>query len=379
MICQRYMFSLSDELTFINGAYMSPILKSSEEAGIRGLRKKRLPSDLTTNDFFEEVDKARGLFTQLIGATKPHRSVIIPSASYGLANVANNLPLNGRKKVILLGDQFPSNYYIWDRMVREKGLEIMIVEKPKDGSSWSARIIDAIDHETLAVTMAPLHWGDGSLYDIRTISLTIREKGALFILDGTQFIGAYPYDHTEIEPDALIVAGYKWLLGPYAIGMAYYGAAFDQGLPLEETWLNRVKSDDFQYLTDYQSEYREGARRYEMGEAPDFIKIPMLQDALSQLIEWSPAEIQQYCRSLISPMLKALSNHGYQVPKEANMAAHLFGVGLPEGLEMDTVKREVARAKISVSYRGTSIRISPNVYNTQEELDKLTDVLTQLT
>lgn len=378
MICQREKFSLSDDVTYINGAYMSPMLKSSEEAGIRGLRRKREPSSLTTNDFFEEVDKTRQLFTQLIAASEIKRSVVIPSASYGIANVAHNLPSNGRTKIILLEDQFPSNYYIWDRIAKERNLEVVFVNKPKDERSWSTMIREAIDNKTLAVAMAPIQWGDGYLFDVQSISHKTKEEGALFILDGTQFIGAHPYDHSKVNPDALIVAAYKWMLGPYAIAMAYFGEAFDNGKPLEESWLNRVNSDDFQYLTNYQNEYRDGARRYEMGEAPDFIKLPMLQDSMSQLIEWSPLEIQRYCQSLITPMLRTLEGCGYKVPASENMAAHLFGIGLPDHLDMDTVKREVSSSNISISYRGEAIRISPNVYNTKQNIDLLTNILANL-
>lgn len=379
MICQKDKFNLSDEITFVNGAYMSPLLKSSEEAGIRGIRKKRMPADLTINDFFGEVDELRRLHAELIGSNDPSRSVVIPSASYGLANIANNLPDNGRRKIVLLGEQFPSNYYIWTRLAKEKGLDVVIVNKPEDNLTWSESIIDNIDEETLAVAMAPIQWGDGSLFDIEAISDRCKARGSLFVLDGTQFIGAHPYDHKRVKPDALITASYKWMLGPYGIGMGYIGEAFDHGKPFEESWLNKVNSDDFQYLTDYQNEYREGARRYEMGEAPDFIKIPMLKDSIRQLIEWTPAAIQEYCRTLIGPMLTRLEGIGYKVPPTNHMAAHLFGIGLPAGVDMDTIKREVAAAKISISYRGESIRVSPNIYNTEADIELLTNVLSKLT
>ena len=38
-----------------------------------------------------------------------------------------------------------------------------------------------------------------------------------------------------LRPDALIAGGYKWLLGPYGCGYAYYGPRMDDGVPLEET------------------------------------------------------------------------------------------------------------------------------------------------
>ena len=48
-----------------------------------------------------------------------------------------------------------------------------------------------------------------------------------------------PFDLDEIQPDALVCAGYKWLMGPYGSGLAYYGKYFDQGKPIEESWINK--------------------------------------------------------------------------------------------------------------------------------------------
>jgi len=376
MICQRQAFSLPEDQIFLNGAYMSPILKTSEDAGIRGLIKKRLPTDIKVSDFFDRVDELRVAYAQLINASDPTRVTIMPAASYGLANVANNLPYNDRKKIILLGGQFPSNYYIWQKIATQRGLEVVTVEKPKEiEGSWTDAILNNIDQDTLVVTMAPLHWGDGTRFDIDAIGKKSRLEGALYVIDGTQSIGAYPYDQGVIKADALIVSAYKWLLGPYGIGFAYYGEAFSNGVPVEESWANRVNSDDFQYLTNYQNQYRSGSRRYEMGEAPDFIKIPMLMDSITQLNEWQPSQIQSYCRSLISPMLYELKNAGYQLNNDTELAAHLFGIRLIKGQKMDVVKEAMTKANISVSYRGEAIRVSPNVYNNSEEVDTLLSVL----
>ena len=39
--------------------------------------------------------------------------------------------------------------------------------------------------------------------------------------------------------NVLVCAGYKWLMGPYSLGVAYYGKSFNNGIPIEENWINR--------------------------------------------------------------------------------------------------------------------------------------------
>ncbi|MEQ9007935.1 MAG: aminotransferase, partial [Ekhidna sp.] len=108
-----------------------------------------------------------------------------------------------------------------------------------------------------------------------------------------------PYSVKEIRPDALICAGYKWLMGPYSIGLAYYGAAFDGGEPIEENWINRLNSEDFSNLVNYQPEYQEMALRYEVGEHSNFILVPMLHQAIRQILNWQPDNIQVYTQELL--------------------------------------------------------------------------------
>lgn len=379
MKCQRDLFTLSPTTTFLNGAYMSPLLRSSEKAGILGLQRKRMPSDLRKEDFFDDVNDIRSLFNELINGSQPNRVVVAPSASYLIASVAQNVNLTKGCRIVVLANQFPSNYYVWNRLAEEHGAQILSVQKPKDKNlSWTTALVSAIDEKTSVVSISALHWEDGTLLDMQAVSRKCKTVGATLIIDGTQSIGALPFDQAAIQADAIITSSYKWLLGPYGSAIGYFGPTFDLGNPIEESWLNRLNSDDFQYLTNYQNQYRTGARRYEVGEAPDFIKMPMMKESLTQLLKWNPSEVQAYCKSIVHPILEPLNSAGFTFNKKEEMAYHLFGIGLPERLNLENVKLELARQKISVSYRQNIIRVSPNVYNTKQELEKLKNVLLSL-
>ena len=116
---------------------------------------------------------------------------------------------------------------------------------------------------------------DGTLFDLKSIREKTNEHHALLIIDGTQSVGAFPFSIEETQPDALICATYKWLLGPYSLGFAYFGSYFDNGSPIEESWLNRKNSEDFSELTNYNDDYKDGANRYCMGESANFTSVPM--------------------------------------------------------------------------------------------------------
>ena len=68
-----------------------------------------------------------------------------------------------------------------------------------------------------------VHWADGTIFDLEKIREKTNKVGAMLIIDGTQSIGTMPFDLKKVKPDALICAAYKWLMGPYGFGVAYYG------------------------------------------------------------------------------------------------------------------------------------------------------------
>lgn len=380
MDCKKSHFQLDKSVTYLNCAYMSPQLKVVEEAGAEGLKRKRNPFKISPDEFFGETDILRNEYAKLIHAKNPKRIVVIPSASYGMANVANNLPISKGENIIVVGEQFPSNVYPWRTVAAETGAEIITVTPPKEmkdrGKIWNEKILNAITPKTKLVALGNIHWADGTLFDLKTIRTRTRDVGAWLAIDGTQSVGALPFDVSEIQPDALVCAGYKWLMGPYSIGLAYYGPALDDGKPVEENWINRYESENFANLVNYNDDYQPGALRYEVGEHSNFVLVPMMLAAVRQLNEWGPENIQNYCKDLISNGIKKLREAGYKIEDENYRSSHLFGIRLGEGHNMDQIKKRFEEQNILVSFRGDSIRVSPNVYNTEEEFGKLIDALT---
>ncbi len=164
-------------------------------------------------------------------------------------------------------------------------------------------------------------------------------------------------------------------MGPYSIGLAYYGPAFDNGIPIEENWINRNKSEDFKNLVNYENAYQAGSLRYEVGEHSNFILIPMMLEALRQINKWGVDNIQQYCSEITSEATESLRNAGFLIEDKAYRGAHLFGIRVSGENELDAIKEKMEKEHILVSFRGNCIRVAPNVYNTQDDLTHLTQIL----
>ncbi|MFT4033114.1 MAG: aminotransferase class V-fold PLP-dependent enzyme [Siphonobacter sp.] len=372
---QKHLFSLKSGLHYLNCATMSPLLQSVQQVGIAGLLLKSTPYLITQDSYFEGVDQLKTLFAKLVNGPA-ERIAIIPSVSYGMATVAKNLNAKPGQHILLLENEFPSDVYSWEEVCQTKQLTIKTIfpTGTERGKSWNEAILEAISPETALLVLGPVHWTDGTRFDAEAIGKRCRETGTLLALDGTQCIGAFPLDLKKIQPDALIVAGYKWLMGSYGLGLAYFGPAFDQGRPLEENWINRKGSTNFRMLMDYTTEYRPDASRYSMGEQSNFIQVPMLAAAIEQLLTWTPTAIQTYCHALIQPELAKWQALGFWIEDEAYRASHLFGLK-HEQLNMDRLRNELQKRNVYISIRGTTLRISPHVYNDSDDMAALTEAL----
>ncbi|MCP5064137.1 MAG: aminotransferase class V-fold PLP-dependent enzyme [Ignavibacteriae bacterium] len=375
MNSQKDKFKIPDEVSYLNTAYMSPLLKSVEQVGFEAVSKKCLPYEITGNDFFEPVEKLKTLFAKLIQTPNPESIAIIPSASYGLASAANNIKLNPSDEVLVVEDQFPSNIYTWKSLVDKFDAKLKIVNSPKTtidrGRVWNQNILNAITSKTAVVAIPQVHWADGTLFDLKQIREKSNQHNALLIIDGTQSVGAMPFSIKEIQPDAVVCASYKWLLGSYSIGVAYYGERFNSGKPIEENWINRLNSEDFAGLVNYQDTYKEKANRYSVGEVSNFILVPMAIKALEQIIEWGTENIQGYCHNISENAITKLNELDCSVEQNKYRGNHLFGIKLGNHINAEILKQEFEKNKVYVSFRGNYVRIASHLFNTTQDFDKL--------
>ena len=372
---QRSLFEIPDEIAYLNCSYMSPRPKASRIAGQEGVARKSRPWNITASDFFEGSETARGLFAELVGADA-EGVAIVPSASYGIATAAANIPVAPGQTIVLLEDQFPSNVYPWRELAARTGATIITVARPAD-FDWTAALLAQIDERTAAVAIPNCHWTDGSLIDLPSIGARARAVGAALGVDGAQSVGAYPLSVSEIQPDFLVVVTYKWLLGPYSLGFLYVAPQWRMGRPLESNWITHENSEDFAGLVNYRDGFQPGARRYDMGQHSNFALMPAAIASLRQILAWQVEEIAATLRELTARIEGEARRIGLDPVPGERRVGHMIGLRSNKSIPADLGKRLAAEG-IYVSQRGNSIRVSPHLYNTREECDRLIVALARI-
>lgn len=377
LICQKSEFDIPTDVTFLNCANLAPLKKDVVQIGHESISKKLRPYEIKMEDWFEPTARLKQNFASLINAPHFNRIAIIPSVSYGVASVANNIEIGPGEEILVLQEQYPSNYFSWQKLAKHNGARLKIVApsegEKRCGKIWNEKILSAITDKTKVVSLCNVHWTDGTLFDLREIGKKAREYGAYFVIDGSQSIGALPFDIVEIKPDALLCVGYKWLLGPFGIGLAYFGERFDNGQPLEENWINREGSENFQNLANYSPTYKPAAHRYNVGENSSMHLAPMLNRSIEALQHWGVKNIQEYCKAISAGSIQDIRDLGCHIDESGYRSGHLFGIRFPNGFNFEKLQKKLVQNKIYASMRGDALRVSVNVYNSVSDLERLTE------
>ena len=369
---QRELFEIAEGIAYLNCAYMSPQLRTVQEIGERAVARKSRPWEITPYHFFEGVEEARALFARLVGA-EADGVALTPSVSYGVAVAAANVDVSEGQEILILEDQFPSNVYQWRELAEHSGAKLVTVPRPTD-YDWGSAILELLEDDVAVVAVPNCHWTDGSLVDLARIGERAREVGAALVVDGIQSLGAHPFDVGEVRPDFLLTSVYKWLLGPYGVGFMYVDEAYREGTPIEHNWINRRGSEDFSRLVGYQDAFQPGARRYDVGERSNFVLLPMASEALRQILDWGVENIAETIAGLTDIIETEAQRRGIEAVPAKRRARHMIGLRLGTRVPEDLASR-LSGEKVFVSVRGESVRVSPHLYNTEKDVERLFEVL----
>jgi len=371
----REAFAITDAVTYLNSASLGPRLRAVDAAGHAAVARMAEPWNIRSADWFADARALRALFASLIGA--PADCVaLVPSVSYGIAVAARNVPVAAGDNIVVIDQEYPSNYYSWQRLARERGAEIR--SAAARGGTLTDAIVASIDRRTAVVAVANCHWTNGAMVDLVRVGAAARRHDAALVVDASQSLGVYPLDLAEVRPDFLVTVGYKWLLGPYGLGYLYVADRWhEQGEPLEESWLNRAGGDNFAALVDYTDAYQPGAQRFNLGESAQFYLLPMALAALMQIAQWTPARIQQQLSEWTGELSSRAASLGLESLTREQRVGHMIGLTARGSLPPGVVDGLAAR-HVYVGARGNNIRVSPHLHSTAADLERLVAALQEL-
>jgi selenocysteine lyase/cysteine desulfurase len=264
----------------------------------------------------------------------------------------------------------------WVNRADAGGFTVETVKQPADGD-WTSAVLEAIERKSAAplalASISSVHWSDGGALDAMRIAAALKRQGAAFLVDATHDVGVRRIDVGTLDPDFLIFPTYKWVLGPYGRAFMYVARRRQAGVPLEQTAAARkaVSAEDTVYFRDLS--YREDARRYDMGERDHFISLEMAAIGMEMMAGWGSEAIVGRLSMLTAKLADGLGNLDVRLPETKLRAPHILSVAFPKGMPADLPKK-LAAENVHAAPRLGRLRLSPHVYNDEEDVERFVDV-----
>lgn len=372
---QRALFDMPRDVCFLNAAAWSPLPLASQEAGRAAMARKGQPWKLPDGFQASQYERARKAAAALIGAD-PDDVALISSVGYGVSTAGKILSIPPRSRVIVLENDHTSPVLEWIGRAETGGFTVDTVKQPPEGD-WSSAVLETIERAGAApvalASISSIHWSDGGALDLTLIQHALKKQGAALLVDATHDAGVRHIDVKTLDPDFLIFPTYKWVLGPYGRAFLYVAKRHQNGVPLEQTAAARkaVNAEDTTYFRD--TSYRDDARRYDMGERDHFITMEMASIGMEMMAAWGNEAIVERLSMLTGKLADGLGNLGVGLLDPKLRAPHILCVSFPKGMPSDLAKR-LAAENVHAAPRLGRLRISPHVYNDEQDVERFVEV-----
>jgi selenocysteine lyase/cysteine desulfurase len=223
-----------------------------------------------------------------------------------------------------------------------------------------------------------VRFDDGSLLDASRVAAACHAQGALLVLDVSQSCGAVPMDVNGLGADFLVCAAYKWLLGPYGTGFFWAKSEhLDTLRPGPFYWMGQI-ADTFSTLNFVDPKPSRSARRWDAAEASTYFNFNLtaMDASVDFVLRVGPEFVLEHNRKLIAFLFERL-------PKDCVPASPLdpaqrgpygcFTARTPE--KTAELYQKLRKENVVVSMREGRIRVSPHLFNSERDIDRLINVL----
>ncbi|SFN20850.1 Selenocysteine lyase/Cysteine desulfurase [Pseudonocardia ammonioxydans] len=309
--------------------------------------------------------RVRRSVAALVGGAA-ERVAFTQNTSTGLALVVNGTGWLPGDNVVVPEGEFPSNLYPW-LALRRRGVEIRTVPAP-GGFADGDRVAELVDARTRVLAVSAVQYSSGHRYDLARLAGICRRHSALFVVDGTQCVGALRVDADDTGIDVLAVSAHKWLLGPFGIGFVHLSErAMEELQPSTVGWLS--VEDPFAFAP--QPRLSASASRFESG-TENAAGIAGLGAAADLVLELGRDRVERSVLGAADALADTLRAAGLAVHRPGPPARH-SGIVLasPADGSGAALHERLRAGGVVCSLRAGGVRLAPHHFTRPDDLDRV--------
>lgn len=366
-----------ENATYLNVAGNGPMPKVSLKAAQAAMEWKKFPQRVPDEAYFDVPNRIRASIAELIGANA-EEIALTTGASTGMAAVAYGLSWKPGDEVITAKGEFPLEYTTWRPMEEREGITLKVVA-PSDRFITAEDLIAALTPMTKLVSVSLTRFDDGSMIDAAKLAAACHAQGTLLLLDASQCCGAIPMKVANLGADFLVSAGYKWLLSPYGTGFFWVKSEHMAKMrPGPFYWTAAEGASHFGSLVFAHPKVAAGAKRWDAAETASYFNLSAMAVSLEFVLRMKPETVAAHNRALMEMMFERLPKDRCVPASPLDPARRgpyaCFSARTPE--KTAALYAKLNAENVFVSLREGNLRVSPHVFNTERDIDKLISVIT---
>ena len=368
-------FGPFDQRMWLNCAHQGPLPHVAIEAAHEALSWKIAPYHLTDDLFMAIPLQMREVLGRLVGT--PADDIILGnSTSYGLHLLANGLRWCSGDEILLVDGDYPADIFPWLDL-QKQGVQIRFLH-PQNLMVQAEELENSLSDATRVFCTTWVNSFSGAVVDLHAPGAVCRKHNVLFVVNGSQALGARPLDISQTPLDAFTSCGFKWLCGPYATGFCWIRPDVRESLDYNQAyWLTMQAGRDLNHMRDYTVRTDPGARKYDVFCTANFLDVKPWMAAVEYLLMQGIEQIAAYNERLVTHFIEGLDPDQYTLlsPREGPERSTLVYVThrIPE--RNSAIYTALQQARIDISLREGQLRFSPHLYNTEDELDQVLQML----
>ena len=367
----RGQFVMPQDLAVFNAANLCPAPLPVIDTLTRETdRVDRDPSPQNRAQLSQAKEATRRALAAFLRVT-PEEIVITRNTSESNNLVSNGIDLKAGDEVVVFSDNHPSNNQAWLQKGKRFGFGVTVVEQknPHPGADYYVDAFSrALTPRVKVLAFTHLTNTVGDLFPAKELCAIARDRGVLTLVDGAQTFGLVDVDLRDIDPDFYSGSAHKWPCGARECGVLFINARVH-----DRIWPASYSAYPGAVGISRRMEafgQRDEATMIAFAEALAFQE--RIGRKAIQHRSWALADrFVEGIRNLAGFRLFTSSDRGRRGPVVT------FEPGTLDRAKLVTALYE--EHKIAVATGGgagrAGVRVSPHIYNTTDEIDRLLDAL----
>ena len=361
----RSLFPVTKDVIYLNTASQAPLNSLVYDSLQTQLLTELNP--LGKKEF--NRDTIRVLLAKLLGGS-PDEYALTSSTGAGIGMIAQGIDFKAGDNIIVPEREHWNNTFPWMNL-EKKGVEIRYIKLNADNSFHPEAIEKLIDNKTRVVDMAAVRYNSGFRPNLSAIGKIAHKHSALFLVDAAQAAGVIPIDVEKEGIDVMCGCGFKWLLGMYGTGYLYVSKRVVNNI-------SPVLPGMFAAEHNYkQLSFHNDSRKFETGTIA-YALFNAWTAGLQLLIDIGVETIYEKAMENTDLIIKGLQEKNYNIITPISKRGERSAIVHFNTSNFESTKilfEKLKEKKVLLTLQGENIRMSPNFYNTKEEIELFLDLL----